>query len=220
MVIDCTAYSTYLNYVKSLLVKLVEHYHDEADILIFTSGDRLGIYNIKHSVIKVLYTRLKSSRLHIDKLNSPSKLASKSSSFQFDSIPLHSIMSFEECAANIALYREKAIQAINSIQQLRGEFCFAETMQLVTDYLHQEYKDGNIIGGRLICSICRVSENPSINPFADYLFPPKTEQDASNRLSSSNSAYSQIVRVFFSSEVERATLRSGSVGRHHQQHLG
>lgn len=46
--------------------------------------------------------------------------------------------------------------------------CFAETMQLVTDYLHQEYKDGNIIGGRLICSICRVSENPNINPFADY----------------------------------------------------
>lgn len=64
MVIDCTAYSTYLNYVKSLLVKLVERYHGEADIrcsylflslpVIFTSGDRLGIYNIKHSVIKVL----------------------------------------------------------------------------------------------------------------------------------------------------------------------
>lgn len=77
-------------------------------------------------------------------------------------------------------------------------------MQLVTDYLHQEYKDGNIIGGRLICSVCRVSENPTINPFADYrfffrdlfnvVFPPKTEQDASNRLSSSNSDYSQIVR--------------------------
>ena len=70
MVIDCTAYSTYLNYVKSLLVKLVEHYHDEADIrisyiyiflslsVIFTSGDRLGIYNIKHSVIKVLVSIL------------------------------------------------------------------------------------------------------------------------------------------------------------------
>ena len=35
LVIDCTAYPTYLNYVKSLLVKLVEHYHSEADIRTF-----------------------------------------------------------------------------------------------------------------------------------------------------------------------------------------
>ena len=32
LVIDCTAYPTYLSYIKSLLVKLVEHYHSEADI--------------------------------------------------------------------------------------------------------------------------------------------------------------------------------------------
>ena len=98
--------------------------------------------------------------------------------YQSETIPLHSIMSFEECAANIGVYRQRAIQAINSIQQLRGELfyldmtlissCFAETMQLVANYLHQIYQDGMVIGGRLICTVCRVSENALINPFSDY----------------------------------------------------
>ena len=38
-----------------------------------------------------------------------------------DAIPLSSIMSYEESAANLGTYREQAIQAIESLRQLRGE---------------------------------------------------------------------------------------------------
>lgn len=38
-----------------------------------------------------------------------------------DAIPLSSIMSYEESAANLGMYREQALQAIESLRQLRGE---------------------------------------------------------------------------------------------------
>ena len=40
-------------------------------------------------------------------------------------------------------------------------------MQKVTDYLFHLWNEGRIIGGRMICSIFRNSENPSINTFGD-----------------------------------------------------
>ena len=86
-------------------------------------------------------------------------------------------MSFDESSANLATYRSNALGAISSIQRLRGELwhlmdlfhssCFAETMRMVTEYLHNLYKQGRIIGGRLICSIFRKSEDSRINPYGD-----------------------------------------------------
>ena len=40
-------------------------------------------------------------------------------------------------------------------------------MQMVTDYLYQLYMQGRIIGGRIICSIFRNSEDSRINPYGD-----------------------------------------------------
>ena len=64
LVVDCTAFPAYLDYVKKVLKELVIHYRSCADIcsfssrvslvVLFTSGGRLGVYNIKHSITKVL----------------------------------------------------------------------------------------------------------------------------------------------------------------------
>ena len=64
LVVDCTAFPAYLDYVKKMLKELVIHYRSCADIcsfsprislvVLFTSGGRLGVYNIKHSITKVL----------------------------------------------------------------------------------------------------------------------------------------------------------------------
>ena len=40
-------------------------------------------------------------------------------------------------------------------------------MNLVTDYLQHMYKNGRIIGGRVICTVCCNSSNPAINPAND-----------------------------------------------------
>ncbi|KNB43743.1 hypothetical protein JH06_3372 [Blastocystis sp. subtype 4] len=178
LVIDCTSCNEFLQFIKSTLNALISSYRGEADILIFTSGDRLGIYNIKHSLVKILYTRLVSSEEEETS----------------ERIPLISVMSFDESSANLATYRSNALGAISSIQRLRGEFCFAETMRMVTEYLHNLYKQGRIIGGRLICSIFRNSEDSRINPYGDNVYPPSNEQDASNRLRATNSVYYQIMQ--------------------------
>ena len=64
LVIDCTSCNEFLQFIKSTLNALISSYRGEADIcilllycsdlVIFTSGDRLGIYNIKHSLVKIL----------------------------------------------------------------------------------------------------------------------------------------------------------------------
>ena len=117
-------------------------------------------------------------------------------------------MSYEESGASLKDYRTEAIKAVQSIQQLQGELyffffffsiysCFAETLQFVTDYLHSLYQDGLLIGGKILAFINQNSSNPSINPYQDTLFPPKTERDAMNRLSVSNSIYTKIVSLSF-----------------------
>lgn len=73
--------------------------------------------------------------------------------------------------------------------------CFAETLQLVVNYLQDMYEDGMIIGGKVISIIYENSSNPEVNPYQDNVFPPKTENDAMNRLSVSNTIYHQIVCI-------------------------
>lgn len=56
--------SAFLEYSKEIITTILQHYHEQADIcmstrllsciVIFTSGDRLGVYNIKHALTKVL----------------------------------------------------------------------------------------------------------------------------------------------------------------------
>ena len=118
-------------------------------------------------------------------------------------------MSYEESGASLKDYRTEAIKAIQSIQQLQGELyfffffsiysCFAETLQFVTDYLYSLYQDGLLIGGKILAFINQNSSNPSINPYQDTLFPPKTVRDAMNRLSVSNPIYTKIVYLSSSS---------------------
>ena len=122
-------------------------------------------------------------------------------------------MSYEESGASLKDYRTEAIKAIQSIQQLQGELyfffffsiysCFAETLQFVTDYLYSLYQDGLLIGGKILAFINQNSSNPSINPYQDTLFPPKTERDAMNRLSVSNPIYTKIVYLSSSSSYEQ-----------------
>lgn len=57
------------------------------------------------------------------------------------------------------------------------------------------YEDGMIIGGKVISIIYENSSNPEVNPYQDNVFPPKTENDAMNRLSVSNTIYHQIVCI-------------------------
>ena len=64
LVIDCTGFASFLEYIKSVLKELIENYSDRVDLrmdccpssplVLFTSSDRLGLYNIKHSMAKVL----------------------------------------------------------------------------------------------------------------------------------------------------------------------
>ena len=73
--------------------------------------------------------------------------------------------------------------------------CFAETMQLVLEYLSTFYESGKIVGGRIIATINKNSENPAFNHYQDNVYPPKTENDANNRLSCSNPVYTTFVCV-------------------------
>lgn len=64
IIVDCTKGSAFLEYAKSIIIPILQHYHEQADVrtflaiqlivVLFTSGDRLGVYNIKHSLTKVL----------------------------------------------------------------------------------------------------------------------------------------------------------------------
>ncbi len=64
LIVDCTGYASFLEYIKSVLKELIENYSERVDLrfpfscfsplVLFTSSDRLGLYNIKHSMAKVL----------------------------------------------------------------------------------------------------------------------------------------------------------------------
>lgn len=45
-------------------------------------------------------------------------------------------------------------------------------MRHVMQYLAHFSKNGRIIGGRIVCAICRNSANPKVNPFSDNSFFP------------------------------------------------
>lgn len=97
-------------------------------------------------------------------------------------------------------------------------------MNLVTDYLQHMYKNGRIIGGRVICAVCCNSSNPAINPANDTgvfngvvlqtAFPPTNEQDANNRIRSINEEYDRIAARLQAANLSMTVVNNTTDGAH------
>ena len=88
--------------------------HSISILVIFTSGDRLGIYNIKHSLIKVLVLSI--------------PLSHKYTRLDQDNVSIASIMPLSESSASLTHHRAQALDAISSLQRLRGSLYLSSSL--------------------------------------------------------------------------------------------